>query len=92
MADAPEIAGTIHILHTPMEEVSRKPNGERWCFVCRKRREFEHVITRPVLDPNVPLEDQTGAWYGPTHQIECGTCHTVDGDCFPGREREWYDD
>jgi hypothetical protein len=79
---------TVHILHTPMEEVSRKPNGERFCFICRKRREFVYVISRPI----VTSIDDTGAWYGPTHQIECGTCHTVDGDCFPGTEREWYDD
>jgi len=84
--------GTIHILWTgPHEEVGRKQIGERWCFICRKRRQFEYVVLSPVLREDVPLEDQTGAYYGPIHHIECGTCHTVDGDCFPGTEREWSD-
>lgn len=30
-------------------------------------------------------------YYGPIHHIECTTCHTVDGDCFPGTQREWSD-
>lgn len=62
-----------------MEEVHRESDGERWCFRCRKRREFEYVITAPV----------ELSYYGPTRQIECTHCHTTDGDCFPGTEREW---
>jgi hypothetical protein len=62
-----------------MEEVGRRPDGERWCFVCRKRREFEHVVLYPV----------GLSWYGQTDQIKCTVCRTVDGDCFPGTEREW---
>lgn len=69
----------IHILHTPMEEIARRSEGERWCFVCRKRREFEHVITA-TIEPS---------YYGPNHRIECTVCKTTDGDCFPGSEREW---
>jgi hypothetical protein len=76
---------TVHILHIPMEEVSRRPDGERWCFVCRKRRVFEFVVERPI----VTSIDDTGCWYGPTSQIECATCRTIDADLFPGRVREW---
>jgi hypothetical protein len=76
---------TLHILRTPMEEVARRSEGERWCFRCRKRREFVYVVTRPI----VRSLDDTGSWYGPTHQIECTICRAVDGDCFPGTEREW---
>lgn len=73
------------ILVTPMDEVSRRPDGERWCFVCRTRRVFARVVLRPIVRDI----DDTGAWYGPTTRIECATCRTVDGDCFPGTEREW---
>jgi hypothetical protein len=78
---------TFHILYTPMEEVRRQSVGERWCFACCKRREFAHVVSRPI----VTSIDDTGAWYGPTHEIVCPVCKTVDGDCFPGTEREWSD-
>ena len=76
---------SVHVLYTPMEEVSRRADGVRWCFVCRKRRAFERVVSRPV----VTSLDDTGAWYGPTTDIACASCRTVDGDCFPGTEREW---
>ena len=61
------------------EEVRRTLEGERWCFVCRKRREFEYVVLVPV----------EMSYYGPTRRIECSQCRTVDGDLFPGAEREW---
>ena len=79
----------LHILSFPTEEVIRRPDGERWCFTCRKRRAFDYVVEAPRLDPNVPLEDQTGAWYGPTPHVECSVCKMWDGDCFPGTGREW---
>lgn len=73
---------TLHICWTePHEEVFREPDGERWCFTCRKRRDFEHVCMAPV----------GMSWYGPYQQIECTVCKTVDGDCFPGTMREWSD-
>ena len=81
-----------HILHTPMERVRYRPDGEiRWCFVCRKRRQFAHAVYRTVLNPLLTLDSQPGAYYGPTHQIECATCKTVDSDLFPGGliERIW---
>jgi hypothetical protein len=65
-----------------LTEVLRRPDGERWCFVCRKRRDFEYVLRAPV-DPE--------SWYGPTPDIQCASCHTSDGDCFPGTWREWED-
>lgn len=60
-------------------EVKRESQGEKWCFKCRKRREFWFTVTAPI-EPD---------WYGPTCAIRCGHCNTQDGDLFPGREREW---
>jgi hypothetical protein len=83
---------SVHILRTPMEEIVRRPDGERWCFTCRERRDFEYVVEAPVIDPAIPLDEQTGAYYGPTPHIECSVCKTWDGDCFPGTNREWGDE
>jgi len=64
-----------HVLWTePLYEVFRKPDGERWCFRCRKRRELEYVRNAPV----------ELSYYGPNDHIECTVCKTVDGDMFPG--------
>lgn len=88
----------VHILHTPMKEVMRRQDGdERWCFVCRQRRLFERIVTAPVVEPLKPGEEDTyelpiGAYYGPTTRIECRTCKTTDGDCFPGTYRVWEDE
>jgi hypothetical protein len=94
----------MHILHTPMTEVSRDPyrdGEERWCFQCRKRRPFELVITEPIVmcwcridgprreDGEGEVVFNSGAYYGPTPQVMCTKCKTVDGDCFPGTYREW---
>jgi hypothetical protein len=71
----------IHVLHTPMEEVTREPNGEpRYCFRCRKVQPFAYVVSRPI---------DRMSYYGPSARIECAACHLVDGDMFPGRWREW---
>jgi len=76
---APE-RSAIHIFWTePHEEVKREPDGERWCFQCRKRRVFEYVVSAPV----------EMSYYGPRCSIECSVCHLSDGDLFPGRFREW---
>lgn len=64
----------------PMEEVRRDDLGERWCFTCRKRRPFAFVMTAPT-EPS---------YYGPTASVHCDRGHG-DGDCFPGRYREWED-
>ncbi len=90
----------VHILHTPMTTTSRTPEGDtpRWCFRCRTRRQFVRVVSMPVIDPDAPMFDEdgtfsppTGAYYGPSVAIRCGTCNTIDGDMFPGTWREWED-
>jgi hypothetical protein len=71
---------TLHIHSVPTRVVSVKPDGEvRWCFVCRKRVAFTRTVHQPI-DPM--------SYYGPHGTIECERGHT-DGDCFPGRIREW---
>jgi hypothetical protein len=62
----------------PVEEGVRTPDGERWCFVCRKRRLFDFVVMAPT-EPS---------YYGP-YPLIVGECRHVDGDLFPGRIREW---
>lgn len=71
----------VHINFGPdMKVVTDELNGEpRWCFTCRKVREFRFIVKAP-----------TGmSYYGPEGDIKCGTCRTSDGDLFPGRFREW---
>lgn len=71
---------TVHINHGPeMREIKRESQGVKWCFKCRKRREFWFIVTAPAVPD----------WYGPNLDIKCGTCDTSDGDLFPCREREW---
>lgn len=74
-----EVSPGVHICHTPMKEVTARALGERWCFVCRKRRPFMLLVSEPI----------GLSYYGPTKEVRCCTCDTVDGDCFPGTEREW---
>jgi hypothetical protein len=75
---------TIHIHREPLKELLRRQYGagDRWCFRCRKRRRFELVILTPV---------DIMSYYGPSTHVECAACHTQDGDCFPGTQREWSD-
>lgn len=71
---------TVHINYGPaMRKVKRDNLGERWCFKCRKRREFWFIVTAPV-EPS---------YYGPNVDVRCGHCNTSDGDMFPGGYREW---
>ena len=51
----------------------------RWCFKCRKRREFVFVVMAEI-EPS---------YYEPNPFVRCVVCKTDDGDCFPGRYREW---
>lgn len=69
-----------HILTTPMKEVAAFSQGERYCFECRKRRQFIQVVyqTRPQE------EVDTWMYYGPHRLIECASCGSQDSDCFPG--------
>lgn len=71
----------VHINRGPemVEVVNRRDGETRWCFACRKRREFRYIVMAPVKPD----------WYGPTRDIKCGHCRTSDGDLFPGGEREW---
>lgn len=62
---------------TAMVEHSRRSEGERWCFHCRKRHEFWWV----VMVPDGP------SYYGPTAHME-----GIGRDCtdlFPGWTRGW---
>lgn len=72
----------VHIHHTPMKEHSRKPDGTRWCFHCRKRREFLFIVKAPT-DPY--------SYYGASPSVRCSACNTMDGDLFPGNYRQWED-
>ena len=68
------------ICREEMREFRREPDGEpRWCFRCRAVRAFEFVVTAPV----------GRSYYDPSPAVKCATCHLSDGDCFPGRYREW---
>lgn len=72
-------AGTMVVCFGPrMEVVRQKELGERWCFRCRKRRPFVFIVSAPV----------EMSYYGPTAGVRCDRGHD-DGDCFPGRYREW---
>lgn len=63
----------------PMRVASRKSLGIKWCFRCRNRREFQHIIKTPT----------TPGYWGLAATVECGHCGAVDGDLFPGQAREW---
>lgn len=73
---------TLHICAEPMREVHREADGEpRWCFTCRKRRDFVYVVDTPT---------SKYSYYGPHPSIQCASCGQVDGDIFPGRgNRVW---
>jgi hypothetical protein len=69
-----------YICREQMRVTVRRPHGEpRWCFRCRKVRPFIFRVMSPV----------GMSYYGPVPSIRCGTCDLVDGDLFPGRQREW---
>ena len=71
---------TVHICRGPaLIEVSRQSLGERWCFSCRKRREFLLTV-RDSVEPS---------YYEPVTSVLCGVCGQVDGDCGFGTSREW---
>lgn len=61
------------------EVFSRESLGERWCFRCRKRRDFELTVEGEPMP----------TWYAPMPMVKCKTCGLLDGDLFPGRFREW---
>lgn len=81
-ADWCQTNGQVVICGTRMKEYSRQSEGTRWCFCCRRRAEFQRVVTVP----------DGRSYYGPSIRIECANCKTPDGDLFPGRFREWNED
>lgn len=76
LADWAAEYGAAVICGTHMEEYSREPQGERWCFRCRERHEFWWVAMAPA----------GFSYYGPTARME----GIKDGcsDLFPGRYRQ----
>lgn len=74
--------GTVVICYSGKQErIRHDPDGERWCFRCRKVREFFFDV----------WADTEPSYYAPNPSVRCGTCDLTDGDCFPGRSREWED-
>ena len=74
---------TLHICYGPAtHEIHRESLGERWCFKCRKRREFVFSVSA-TIEPS---------YYGPNPSVRCTVCDLFDGDLFPGRAREWGDE
>lgn len=68
--------GQVSICGTRMIEHSRRSEGDRWCFHCRKRHEFFWVVMVP----------DGLSYYGPTAHMD-----GVRPDCtdlFPGCYRE----
>lgn len=66
-----------------MVETSNEKHGDdRWCFRCRKVRDFRLVVKSPI----------ERSYYGPSVDVECGSCGLSDGDLFPGRYRMWGDE
>jgi hypothetical protein len=64
---------------TRMKEDSRISEGIKWCFSCRQRVEFERIVMVP----------DGISYYGPSIEITCSACGSIDSDLFPGRVREW---
>ena len=75
-------AGPLTICGTRMVEHSRRSEGIKWCFACRKRVEFHYIVMAP----------NGFSYYGPHAVIKCANCNTTDGDLFPGWQREWEED
>ena len=67
----------LHIHAPPVLDRREKPLGERYCFSCRKRKQFI-------------LESTFAEWYGWNSQVIC-ECGAIDGDCGFGYVRV-YDD
>ena len=80
VADYCNDLGGVVICGTEMEEYSRRSEGVKWCFTCRKRHEFWWVCMAP-----------TGiSYYGPTAHMEGVNQHC--SDLFPGWYREAPDE
>jgi len=69
-----------HICRTPMIRKWLREWRDSWCFACR-RNVLHHLF---LLVPKDPY-----SYYGPAPSVRCGRCWAMDGDLFPGQEREW---
>lgn len=69
--------GRVSICGTRMKEHSRRSLGDKWCFHCRKRHEFSHVVMAP----------DGLSYYGP--HVEIQGVRQDCSDLFPGWYREW---
>jgi hypothetical protein len=58
------MSATLHIVPGPTDELSRKPDGVRWCFGCRERLPHDLVI----------LGDSEPSYYEPVAVRECSGC------------------
>jgi hypothetical protein len=78
------IVSVLHINRGPGPVIvtKRENIGERFCFCCRKRVEFEQLAMKYDCDP---MDD----YYGPWGAIKCVSRGHADGDLFPGRFRVW---
>lgn len=74
--------GPVVICYDPVEEYARTSMGVKWCFKCRKRREFFWVCWRPT---------DRMSYYGPHGAVQDNVCETADSDLFPGWSREEVD-
>lgn len=72
--------GNITICGTHTVEHSRESMGDKWCFHCRRRHNFDWVVYAPegfsYYDPHAAVEGVTP---------ECS-------DLFPGWTRAWSED
>ena len=80
IADWSAESGGVTICGTAMTEHSRRSEGERWCFRCRKRHEFWWVIMVP----------DGLSYYGPEADMEGVTKWC--SDLFPGWVRKPADE
>ena len=72
--------GRFAICGTTMKEHSRRSEGVKWCFHCRKRHEFFWVVMVP----------DGLSYYGP--EARMGGIASGCTDLFPGWTREWGED
>lgn len=60
-------------------EVWRVQHRTAFCFHCRK--DTTHFQTL--------VEKTTPTYWGPTSKVVCGDCGSIDGDIFPGKDRNY---
>lgn len=70
--------GRTVVCRTPMREVHRAPDKERWCFKCRKHFPHDRVV----------LATAEPSYYEPTVRFDCPQCHEDHTVGF-GMVREW---